>query len=495
MGLIFLNSACFAACLLETKDFALSMDMYFRQEVVTFKNVVDLDSGNSDDSSTYLGIDYHLGFRSEFKNNDAVLYLKLERNGPWDYDAPLFTHNTLMTSGGVIEEYRNDELLPQLEEFWLDAPLWRDFRFKIGLYTYEVGNGFSLNGSFENYGFSIFRDQDNSAFRFYYCRPDVVYKNRLGPRIRQDEEQGIDYNHNSANFFAADARFNFAGHCLKPYLGVLADYTSPEKRDNSFAAPIKKDLLGTAGCAWNFTKDGLSLDLELARNFGKGESEDSSFEDVYHTGYLAYAKAAYQLKRFKPALQFLFGSGNKASLEAAQNPDNVLVSGKNRAFSYFSPLNNNLSDSINGCHVDIRPVVAMGSGFGLNYGIPRPQDFSASDFDNIIIACTGFDFGLNERLTIGLYGYYLRAVERGVATLNSEAKYLPRELGYETDLFIDYRVNQNTLVSLLGGYYFPGRYYREERDDTQGSLLNPFVRGDGRVDPAFQIEFVVEFNF
>ena len=29
-----------------------------------------------------------------------------------------------------------------------------------------------------------------------FWRPGLVYMNHLGPRIRQDEEQGFDYNHN-----------------------------------------------------------------------------------------------------------------------------------------------------------------------------------------------------------------------------------------------------------------------------------------------------------
>ncbi len=41
----------------------------------------------------------------------------------------------------------------------------------------------------------------------------------------------------------------------------------------------------------------------------------------------------------------------------------------------------------------------------------------------------------------------------------------------------------------------PGKFYKEKRDDTQGSLLTPFVRGDGLADPAFQVELALEFQF
>jgi hypothetical protein len=83
-----------------------------------------------------------------------------------------------------------------------------------------------------------------------------------------------------------------------------------------------------------------------------------------------------------------------------------------------------------------------------------------------------------------------------VGIFESEAKYLSRDLGFETDLFIDYKINENILVSLLGGYFLPGKFYKEEREDTEeGSLLTPFVRGDGQADPAFQLELAVEFQF
>ena len=492
-GIFFTKSLCFGYPLIETANSILFMDSYLREDFVTFKNVVDLDSANSDDNTIYLGIDYSLGFGIESKNGGVKFYLKLERNGPGDYDAPLFVHNTLMTSGGVIEKYSGDELLPNLEEFWLDTPLFNTLRFKVGLYTYEVGGGFSLNGAYENYGFTIFKEAENFIWRLYYCRPDLVYKNRLGPRIRQDEEQEYIYNHNASNFFATDVKFTKEDLSIQPYVGVLADYTSPEKRDNAFSAPIKKDILGTAGLAFNLEKDNLSLAVELAHNFGQAKSNDPNYKDVYHTGYLLYTGLDYNMGKFVPSFEFLLVSGNKVTLDSAQ--DDTLTSGKNRAFSSYSPFNKNLGDSISSCNVDMRPVVAMGCGYGLNYGLPRPTTFFASDFDNLIVPSLGFDFNATEKLCFGLYGYYMRALEKGVGILDSQARYLSRDLGYEIDLFIDYKVNKNMLISVLGGYFFPGRYYKEKRNDTDGSLFSPYVRGDGDIESAYQIELAVEFKF
>lgn len=77
---------------IENKNFTFNIIPYFRTDLVTLKNNIYLDSKNSDDSSTYLGIDYSLGFDLQFKGSGPHAYLKLERNGPYDYDAPVFIH-------------------------------------------------------------------------------------------------------------------------------------------------------------------------------------------------------------------------------------------------------------------------------------------------------------------------------------------------------------------------------------------------------------------
>lgn len=496
LGAIFLlKGVCLGFTLHQTDNRIFSLEAYLRNDLVTYKNTVDLDSSNSDDTTTYLGIDYNLAFKSEPKESGPRFYLRLERNGPGDYDFPLFIHNTLINSGGKIDAYHNEDLLPQLEEFWMDVPLANNFGFKSGLYTYEVGHGFSLNGSYENYGFTFYRELENFAWRLYYCRPDLVYKNRLGPRIRQDEEQGYEYNHNSSNFLAADIKFGKDENFLQPYAGVLADYTSPDKRDKVFAASIKRDILGTFGLAGKRTKGNLTFNFEAARNFGRAKSADSQYKDIYHTGYLIYSDIDYKFGKFIPALSFLAASGNKVTPDMAQNLDETLTGAKNRAFSSYSPLNKNLGDSISACNAEARPIVFMGSCCGLHYGIPRPKTLAASDFDNIIITCLGSDFVATDKMTLGLYGYYLRSFRKGAGTLNSEGKYLSADLGYELDFTLDYKVNRNILVSFAGGYFFPGKHYKEKRDYVGVSILSPYVRGDGEADGAYQIEFSVEFQF
>ncbi len=481
--------------LLNTEQLGLRLDAYLRTDLVSMKNVVGLDSHNKDDHVTYLGIDYGFALDAEFKNSGSEFFIKFERNGPYDYDAPLFVHNTLITSGGRIESYRNAELLPQVEEFWLDHKLWGNFGLKTGLYIYEVGNGFSLNGGYENYGATLYYQNQDTTWRLYYARPDFVYKNLLGPHIPQEEEQGQKYEPNAANFFATDLKITTGHQTFWPYVGMLADYTSNGKRYNLYAAPVNRDLLGTFGTAWEYATDNFSLKLEAARNFGYAKSQDSQYKNIQHTGYMFYSGASYTLGKFVPELQFLFCSGNKATLDMAGNPDELLVSGKNRAFSYSSPTNQNLSDAVSTSNVNMLPIITMGGGYGLNYGVPRPGTYSAGDFENLVMPSLGFDYNFTDKLCVSLYGYYLRAFNRPVGTLDGVSRYLSRDLGWETDVYVDYLVNDHLTVGFLGGYFIPGKYYKERRDDTDGSPFSPFLRGDGSVNNAYQLEFYVELKF
>ncbi len=480
--------------MLNTEQLALRLDTYLRTDLVSFKNVVDLDSQNKDGQTTYLGIDYSFAINGEFKNSPNKFYLKFERNGPYDYSAPLFIRNTLINSGGRVEKYSNAELLPQVEEFWLDSKFGDNFGLKLGMYIYEVGNDFSLNGGYENYGVTFYHQAQNIFWRLYYCRPDLVYKNILGPHIQQEVEQGQKYEPNAANFFATDIKITAGKQTFWPYIGMLADYTSSGKRDNLFAAPIKKDLLGTFGAAWEYAADDFGLKLEAARNFGYAQSQDSEYKDIQHTGYMFYSGFNYVLGKFVPELQFLFCSGNKETLDMAANPEELYVSGKNRAFSYSSPTNRNLSDTVSSSNVEMLPIVAMGGGYGLNYGVPRPSTFYSGDFENLIMPSVGFDYNFTEKLCVSLYGYYLRAFSRPVGTLGGEGKYLSRDLGMEADLFVDYKATKKISVGFLGGYFIPGRYYREKRD-VDATLFSPYLRGDGNANNAYQLEFYVELKF
>lgn len=493
--LIIFVSCAYGYELVNTQQLGLTLDTYFRADLVSFKNVVTLDSHNKDDQTAYLGIDYSFALSADFKDSGNKAYLKIERNGPYDYSAPLFIHNTLYTSVGQVEKYRGIKLLPQIEEFWYDAKLVDNLGVKAGLYIYEVGNGFALNGNYENYGFTLYKETQDVYWRLYYCRPDLIYKYRLGPPIPQEKAEGQKYEPNAANFFAIDAKIMIGNQTFWPYAGMLADYTSAGKRDSIFTTPVDRDLLGTFGAAWEYKNDDFTLKLEAAHNFGYAQSANSDYKNITHAGYMFYSGFDYVLGKLVPELQILVCSGNKATPEMAENGDILYPGSRNRAFSYFSPTNYNLGDTISTSNVDMLPIVAMGGGYGLNYGVLRPDTFASGDFENLIMPSVGFDYNFTEKLCVSLYGYYLRSFARPVGVVEGSGTYLSCDLGYEADVFVDYKINKNITVGFLGGYFIPGQFYRAKRDDVDGSLFSPCVQSDGNPNNAYQIEFYAEMKF
>lgn len=490
----------FGASLLETDNFNLSMNSYLRNDVVSFKNVVGLDSHNKDDRTTYFGIDYSLGFNLDLKPQGQKFYLKLERNGPYDYDAPLFIHNTLTVSGpSHIERYKNEELLPQVEEFWFDLPLLDTrARFKAGLFPYNIGKGFAQGtGTFENYGFDLYQEEDNFSWSFNYFRPDLSYKTQLGPKIHQEVEQGISYEPNAANYFALDAKIGSEKNKFQPFVGLLLDNTSADKRNSLFLAPVHKEILGVVGLDYDTKIKDLSLGFELARNFGEAESASADFKDIEHKGYLIYTSASYNAGKFIPHCQFLLTSGNKVTTDMVDNGEDKFSGGVNKAFSAYSPCNTNLFDSLSPV-ADSVPLVFFGWGNGLNYGVGINRPSTLADdgvLENMVMPSLGFDYNFTDKFSVTLDWWYLQANERGVGTLGGFAKELSRDLGQEIDASFYYDINKNTNLSLCAGYFFPGKYFKEERDDTSGSLFTPFVRGDGNANAAYQIELSLELNF
>lgn len=473
--------------LMENKNLTFNIIPYFRADVVKLKNNVTLDSANKDDSPTYLGIDYSLGFDLQFKDGGPQAYLKMERNGPYLYDAPIWVYNTLMTSTAKVDTYRNEELLPRAAEFWYDFGLYKlPVRLKSGLFVYDAGNNISTPSDYNNYSLIFYNESENLKWQFYYCRPDLANKSYRGPRIKQEREQGIHYTPNKANYFATDVAFDLGKNSFQPYVEILLDRSG--NRTNLFTTPTHKDLLGTFGIAWNLVLDKLSVGVEAARNFGKAKSSDDNFKDVEHCGYMFHTDASYDFNRLIPHYGFTFASGNKVTTDMVQNDETEITSGKNRAFSVYSPFNTNLSDSI---YPDVEklPFVAMGNGNGLNYGINRPTTFGDPMLlENLMLFNLGTDYKMTDKLTFTLDWWYLRSVERGVGKFEDTAKKLSPCLGHELDLSFNYEINKNVSLSLLSGYFFPGKYYREERDDTEGSLFTPFVRGDGNANGAYQIE-------
>lgn len=494
IGIVFVETGFAEINLITNEDYMLNMSVYFRGDTVFLQNNIDLDSETSDDRTAYFGIDYNIDFDLKTKEQGPELYLKLERNGPYDYNSPLFIHNTLYTTTTGVSRYRDEDLLPQVEEFWTDFPLAAlPLRIKGGLFPYEVGSGFALTGNYENYGVLFYAEKEDFKLRAYYCRPDFEHKSYLGSRPKQDKEQGINYEHSRADFFALDSSIPLKHSTLQPYVGVLIDNTG-DKRNSYFSASTHKDTLGTFGASWDAKLDKFSLIVEAARNFGKAESSDGAYKDVEHVGYAFYAYSSYEFSRITPHGRLFYASGNRITTDMVDNAEETLTSGKNRAFSNYSPLNANLADSQYPNLKDI-PLVAMANGYGLNYGIPRPGTFGDPYLpENLILSGLGFDCNLSEKMSLTFDWWYMRAAEKGIGTYGGSAKELSTDLGNEIDVSLSYSLNEHVCISLANGYFFPGEYYKEERDDP-GTLFTPIVRGDGKADGAYQIELSVEVQF
>ncbi len=477
--------------LIKQDHFTLTGQIYSRTDIISLSNTVDLDTSNKDDASTYLGIDYYFGLDLQFGDDGPQAYLKLQRNGPYGYDAPVFIHNALRTSIGPLERYNEEELLPEVRELWVEAPLGTSsVKIKGGRFGYSVGHGVAIGTAYENYGLGVTGGKEGEGevqWRFHYFYPDAANNSPWGPRVPQQADQLVDYEQGNTHLVALDAQWGTEKNRLQPYLGFLYDRTA-DKRSSVFAAPTHNDLLGTAGASWDATAGHWSVQLEGAHNFGRAESSDSEFKDVEHSGYLIYSGLTYDAGKTKPHARFILASGNKVTTEMVDNGDTALVSGKNRAFSTYSPFNTNLFDAVSE-PLTVGPIVALGLGWGLNYGIDRPTTFGdAGILENLILPGVGFEHQCTDRLTMSWDWWYLQSFEPGIGTFDGASKELSPELGQEVDLVLTYSVNEHAELGFSGGYFMPGNFYREERDDTGGSLLTPFIRGDGDADPAYQLE-------
>jgi hypothetical protein len=481
----------------EGKNFTLTTSPYIRTDVIAIENNNDLDTRKRDDRVQYIGFDYSLAFDLAVKDAGPRFYFKVERNGLYDYDAPLIVNNTLNTYLGKVAPYNGAELLPYIEEFWADIPLFAGgpARLRAGLFTYQVGHGIALTGSYENYGIDLYTQSEHFNWHLYFCWPDYATKNLSWPYIKQQKPQGIDYEHAKAYFFATDMLFKLCeGNSIQPYAGLLLDY-SDGKRFNYFQTPTRRDGLGTIGISWNLSLDKFSASLEWAKNFGGANSIDQDFPDVEHRGWAVYADGSYDLEKVTPRSRFIYASGNTLTCDMVANGDTRYPSGKNNAFSVYSPLNANLADSIY-APITALPLVAMGPGWGMNYGVQRPTTFNDPGIvENLILVNAGLDYRVTPKVLVSLDWWYLASAEKGIGMFNNVPKVISPELGNEADVSVEFAASDYITFTVFSGVFFPGAAYREERDDTSGSLFTPFVRGDGKADPAYQIEASLEFMF
>lgn len=480
----------------EGEYYILEARPYVLTEFYMMENTVDLDTKIRDDRVQYIGIDYGLALDFKIKNGGLRIFFELERNGFYDYNAPVVIHDTLETFFGKVGGYTNAELLPKVKEYWGDIPLVpsENIRFKGGLFKYEVGHGISLNGSYQNYGMELYSMGEEFSWNVYACWPDYNNKQLLGPYISQEKPQDVDWNHSKAYLLAADMKASAGYVSVEPYAGLLMDF-SEGKRVSVFQTPTTDDILGTVGISVDFTYHNFEASAEWARNFGHANSSQAGFPDVEHMGYAVYADARYYFGNFIPRSKFIYASGNKLTTDMISNGDTRYPGSKNNAFSVYSPFNTYLADSIYPS-IGPLPVVAMGDGNAMNYGVRRSGTFAdPAQIENLTIVCAGFDYRFNDKASAVFDWWYLATSEKGIGMYNNIPKVISPELGNEVDLRLHYSLTKNMKLGFLGGVFFPGAAYREERTDINGSLFTPFVRGDGKADPAYQVEMGMEIIF
>ena len=310
--------------------------------------------------------------------------------------------------------------------------------------------------------------------------------------------EGNRDNDTSAFFYASDMTLKLGKQRLQMYVGWLQDRTESGARARVFNTQVKRENLITPGFDLKLNLGKWSFEIEGAKDFGRAESIDKAqFPDVKHEGFLGIVDAKYDLGSFKPKAKFIYASGN----EVDQNDYNTLVTGglnytsnHNKAFSVFSPLNTNLTDTH--YQKQFGPYVAMAGGYAVNFGVPRPGTFGDPFmFENIIAYSLGFDYTPVDKVYLGIDYWYLRSVEHGVG-LDGVGNFreFSTQLGQELDIYASYQLTKNIKISLLGGYFFPGLYYKETRSDTT-SIFSDTARKDGEADGAYQVELGFDITF
>ncbi len=470
-------------------DLKLSIENHLRLSGNSLGNNLDLDSDKSD-SVAYMGYTYDTKLNFTYKDF-LTSYIKFESNGPFDYDAPIVSDKKIDTRYGEIDNYSIPEILPRVEEYWVDTVVFNlPVKFKIGQYANQIGNGYALGGYYENYGASVYSANENLQWRVYYAKPDLENKIILGPQTPQEKALDVEYD-SSAHFMSFDTIVKWGDHSFQPYLGLLHDTTPGSTRFSAYPELINEDNLGTVGIDIDMNFDKLNYGFEVAKNFGSANVIGDG-ADIIHKGYMAYADASYSFDKISPRLKLLVSSGNKMDDEDVLN--GKFSSHSNNSFSVYSPTNINLSDTVYPSAVG--PYVATGGGYSLNYGVARPSAFGDSyQLNDLVMPNMGVDVQITEKWSVTLDYWYMRSFEHAIGIQNDHAVTLSSDLGHELDFYTTYDLTEHISFNLLTGVFLPGKYYREKRDDGDVLGVAPSPRYDGDADPAYQIELATEITF
>lgn len=484
-------------------DWDVNLDGSMRLSYNTLAHVVSLNYDKKNDFQNYMGEQYSLGLDVKYKK-EYEGYIKFASFGAARYDAPIYPERPVHTIYGDVGSYSGTDLLPRLQEWWLSSPLVPDnkVKAKAGLFKYSVGSGLALGGYYENYGANMSVETGILKWTSHFAAPDLENKWYVGPKVADETGVfGVKYN-SRAYFFAEDVTVSLGeGSFFQPYLGILIDDTPAAKRNSAYLTPVSTEYLGTYGADYEITVGELSLGAEAAANFGKAWSDDPSYPDISHEGWMFNAGAAYSLfdGKVKPRTRVYYLSGNK--YVGDDITDGQVVKGVNRDFSVYSPLNNNLADTFYPAF-NKGPYVFAGMGNSLDQGILRPGAFrDPYQMTNLIAPNVGIDLNPIDNLTLRLDYWYLRSAEPGIGADYDpvSATYspytLPTYLGNELDAYAEYSVTDNIVLSFLAGLFLPGDYYRKNRGDEDLLGVSSAPRFDGNASNAWMLEAAVTYSF
>ncbi|MBI4397660.1 MAG: hypothetical protein HY586_00870 [Candidatus Omnitrophica bacterium] len=484
----------------KVSDWNLHLGTHERVSINVVGNTVDLDRHKHSDQDVYLG--YVYDFTVDIRHISGFeLHSFIERRGRADYDAPLWGNQSINTIFGRYGWYNGTDIFPRVRNFWGEIPLTpsRDLILKVGLFAYgrEVGNRIAMGGKYENYGATLARKGEQIDWNLHWEAEDLNNRIHLGKVINQDKV--ARYNGTLAYFQAADATIKFGKNLeqkLQPYIGWLQDVTPRTKQVSQFTERTDRYSLIQPGIYLNYKLWRLTFGFENAWSLGAARSSDQAiFNSIVNEGYFYASDVSLDLGSFKPKFKWFVASGNDAINSTNWNTLS-LPGDRNRAFSVFSPTNTNLTDT----HYQKQwgPYVAMAGGYAVNFGLQRPGTFlDPYIFENLNAYSTGFDFTPIDKVYVGIDYWYLQAREPGFGlnSLRLPTKF-SKDLGNEIDYFVSYQLTKRVKLSLLGGWFFPGGYYREKRGDTaQNNIFAPTPRRDGKADMAYQVEMAIDITF
>ena len=98
----------------------LSVENHLRLSGNLLGNNLDLNSDNSSDSLAYMGYTYDTKVNIKYKEY-LTSFVKLESNGPFDFDAPIVSDKKVNTRFGAVDNYSFPEVIPRVEEYWIDT--------------------------------------------------------------------------------------------------------------------------------------------------------------------------------------------------------------------------------------------------------------------------------------------------------------------------------------------------------------------------------------